>query len=167
MAAIPDMLLIDKPFRIVALSGANRPARGVRLGDLSCDSDGRYPPADFGDDAVVLLPEPTLDTQGRPEETWVAVLGVGAYQEILSGVRGAHHCGLLEAMELIIESGEEGAPTARVVPRQTREQAAEQLGYGREAIEPLRRALGKRPPMPPRDEGEPLTPALGEDAAPR
>lgn len=158
MAAIPDMLLIDKPFRIVALSGANRPARAVRLGDLSCDSDGRYPPESFGEDAVVLLPEPTTDEQGKPTETWLAVLGVGAYQEILSGVRGAHHCGLLEAMELIIEAGADGAPAARVVPRQTRDQAAEQLGYGPDAVAPLRRAMAGRPTMPPHEEHGPDIP---------
>ncbi len=149
MAAIPDMLLIDKPFRILALNAADLPARAVRLGDLSCDSDGRYPPESFGEDAVVLLPETPATSEHEAAETWVAVLGVGAYQEILSGVRGAHHCGLLEAVELIVEAGPTGDPVARVVPRQTREQAADQLGYGEESLDALKRAMGRRAAMEP------------------
>lgn len=121
MAAIPDMLLIGKSFRILATRGADRPARTVRLGDLTCDSDGRYPPKRLGDDATVLLPE--------GDDVAVAIVGVGAYQEILSGVRGAHHCGLLEALELIVERGADGARRVRLMPRQTWRDAAHVLGY--------------------------------------
>ncbi len=134
MAAIPDMLLIDKPFRVLAVSGGNRPARAIRLGDVTCDSDGRYPPASFGPDAIVLLPE------GEPPP--IAVFGIGAYQEILSGVRGAHHCGLLEALELIVESGPDGEPRARLMPRQTPREAASLLGYTEGAVAPLLWAMG-------------------------
>lgn len=130
MAAIPDMLLIDKPFRCVAVTDADSPARAFRLGDLTCDSDGRYPPKSFGRDACVLLPD--------AESMWVALLGVGAYQETLAGVRGAHHCGLLEAIELILEHGPDGRPRARVMPRQTRAEAATMLGYSQATAEALR-----------------------------
>ena len=133
MAAIPDMLLIDKAFRILAVSGADRPARAVRLGDVSCDSDGRYPPESFGSKAIVLMPE------GEPP--MIAIFGIGAYQEILSGVRGAHHCGLLEALELIIEPGVDGKPRARLMPRQTPEEAASLLGYSEDAVAPLRETM--------------------------
>ncbi len=124
MAAIPDMLLIGKPFRCLAVSGARRPARRVRLGDLSCDSDGRYPPRAFGPDAAVWLPEPAA---GDP--SYVLIQGVGAYQEILAGVRGAHHCGLLEAVELIVERGADGRTRGRLMPRQTPLDAGRVLGY--------------------------------------
>lgn len=130
MAAIPDMLMIDKPFRILAISGGDRPARAVRLGDVTCDGDGRYPPESFGPEAIVLLPE------GEPPP--IAIMGLGAYQEILSGVRGAHHCGLLEALELIVERGADGRPRTRLMPRQTQQEAASLLGYSADAVEPLR-----------------------------
>jgi len=131
MAAIPDMLLIDRAFRFLALTGANRPALAVRFGDLTCDSDGRYPPASFGPGAAVLLPDAA--------PLHVAVMGVGAYQEILAGVRGAHHCGLLEAVELILEPGPDG-PLARVIARQTKAEAMAVLGYTDDAAAALARA---------------------------
>lgn len=133
MAAIPDMLLIGKTFRILATRGADRPARAVRLGDLTCDSDGRYPPKRLGDDAVVLLPE--------GDDVAVAIVGVGAYQEILSGVRGAHHCGLLEALELIVERGADGARRLRLMPRQTWRDAAHVLGYTDDTAAALARTV--------------------------
>lgn len=133
MAAIPDMLLIDKAFRMLGISGGNRPARAVRLGDVTCDGDGRYPPESFGPEAIVLLPE------GEPPP--IAIIGIGAYQEILSGVRGAHHCGLLEALELIVEPDIDGEPRARLMPRQTPQEAASLLGYSENAVAPLLQTL--------------------------
>lgn len=138
MAAIPDMLLIGKSFRVLATHGARRPARAVRLGDLTCDSDGRYPPKREGDGAAVLLPE--------GDDVAVAIVGVGAYQEILSGVRGAHHCGLLEAVELIVERGADGMRRARLMPRQTWRDAAAVLGYNDATAAALARTMAPAAP---------------------
>ena len=136
MAAIPDMLLIDRPFRFLAVTGANGPAGPVILGDVTCDSDGRYPPDDFPAGSEVWLP---LAADG--EETYVLIQGVGAYQEILSGVRGAHHCGLLEAVELIIERGADGKLRGRLIPRQTPAEAARMLDvYKRQFRDLVRQA---------------------------
>ncbi len=140
MAAIPDMLLIDKPFRFLAVAGADAPAVAVRFGDPSCDSDGRYPPESFGADAAAWLPDIPEDRS----ETHVCIQGVGAYQEILSGVRGAHHCGLLEAIELIVERNAEGRLRGRLMPRQTSTEAARVLGYTEDSASVLARTLGKR-----------------------
>ncbi len=122
MAAIPDMLILGRPFRFLAVNGAQRPAEPVIFGDLTCDNDGRYPPKAFGPEAEVLLPI------GEPAQ-FVLIQGVGAYQEILAGVRGAHHCGLLEAMELILERRRDGLVHGRLLPRQTPADAATILGY--------------------------------------
>lgn len=137
MAAIPDMLLIDHPFRFLAVTGANGPAGPVLLGDITCDSDGRYPPDDFPAGSEVWLP---LAEDG--DEAYVLIHGVGAYQEILSGVRGAHHCGLLEAVELIIERGADGKLRGRLEPRQTPTEAARILGYTAEGAQGLGRTVG-------------------------
>ncbi len=134
MAAIPDMLIIDRRFHVLAVSGANRPPRRVRLGDLTCDSDGRYPPQATGHDAHVLLP-------AAEGEQHVLIPMVGAYQEILSGVRGAHHCGLLEAVELILEADGDGQVQGRLMPRQTFAEAATLLGYNEDALDGLAAAL--------------------------
>jgi diaminopimelate decarboxylase len=143
MAAIPDMLLLGKPFRIVAVEGACQPALRVRLGDVTCDSDGRYPPKSFGNDAAVWLP-----AGDGPQH--VLILGVGAYQEILAGVRGAHHCGLLEASELILEERADGKVHGRLMPRQTTADAAKLLGYTQGAADALRQTVerGGQGPRP-------------------
>lgn len=138
MAAIPDMLLIHHPFRFLAVTGANGPAGPLILGDITCDSDGRYPPDDFPAGSEVWLP---LAADG--DEAYVLIHGVGAYQEILAGVRGAHHCGLLEAVELIIERGADGKLRGRLDPRQTPVEAARILGYTVEAAEGLGRTVGR------------------------
>lgn len=147
MAAIPDMLLIGKAFRCLAVSGADRPARRVRLGDPTCDSDGRYPPAAFGPDAGVWLPE-WGDDPDAPEDLFVLIQGVGAYQEILAGVRGAHHCGLLEAVELILERGADGRIRGRLMPRQTAPEAAKVLGYTEGAAAAMGRLSADSPSRP-------------------
>ena len=143
MAAIPDMLLIGKSFRILAVQGANREAVPVVLGDLSCDSDGRYPPADAEDESILLPAVDPLADGGT--ECHVLIQGVGAYQEILSGVRGAHHCGLLEAIELIIERDASGRVRGRLFPRQTPEEAAHMLGYDAESAEALLETIRSEP----------------------
>jgi diaminopimelate decarboxylase len=136
MAAIPDMLFLDKSFRILAAREGHAEARAVRIGDITCDSDGRYPPKAFGSDAFVPLP-------AVPGDQYIAIAGVGAYQEILAGVRGAHHCGLLEAPELILENTPAGV-RARLMPRQTYGEAAAVLGYTEDAA-PALRAAGRTP----------------------
>jgi hypothetical protein len=133
MAAIPDMLLIGKAFRVLAVEKALEPAMRVLLGDVTCDPDGRYPPEAFGSDAAVLVPR-----GDGPRH--VLIQGVGAYQEILAGVRGAHHCGLLEAGELILERRRDGLVYGRLMPRQTTADAARLLGYTAESAEALRLA---------------------------
>lgn len=141
MAAIPDMLLIDHRFRFLAASGFYSPAEAVIIGDPSCDSDGRYPPSDFDDEPAVLLP-------AGLDEQYVVIQGVGAYQEILAGVRGAHHCGLLEAIELILEPGPDGEVRARIMPRQTSRDAAAVLGYTEATADSLKVALTAEPDRP-------------------
>ncbi len=133
MAAIPDMLFLDKAFRFLSVTDAHAPGRAVRIGDLTCDSDGRYPPERLGPNAAMLLPQ--------ADDLYVLIQGVGAYQEILAGVRGAHHCGLLEAVELILEKRADGKVHGRLMPRQRYVEAARVLGYSDDAVEPLRAAL--------------------------
>lgn len=129
MAAIPDMLLIDKSdFPILAANNANQQAQAVKLGDLTCDSDGQFPPKSV-EGQTVALPE--------GEDNHIVICGVGAYQEILAGIRGAHHCGLLEAAEVVITE-RDGKKTIYSQPRQTSGTAQQLLGYAENAADNLR-----------------------------
>jgi len=108
---------------------ANKKAIPVIIGDTTCDSDGRYPPKAKG--GTIMLPD--------ADDNILVITSVGAYQEQLSGVRGAHHCGLSEAVEIIIEKGRNQATYIRRMTRQTFGDLRNILGYTDEFIKAMRR----------------------------
>jgi arginine decarboxylase len=123
MVALPDSWGIDQKFIVLPLNGYDRPTRSAWLGGLTCDSDDVY--REPGTPGYLTLPAV------RPEEElYLGFFGTGAYQEMLSGVRGVHHCLLPEAKELIIER-DGGHETRRVLSAQSSDLILAALGYGR------------------------------------
>lgn len=120
MVSLPDSWGIGQKFIVLPLHGFDRPARQVWLGGLTCDSDDIYKEA--GVPGYLSLPD-------AGSELYLGFFGTGAYQEMLSGVRGAHHCLLPEAKELIVELVD-GVTRQRVVLGQTSAGVLEVLGYG-------------------------------------
>ncbi len=134
MVALPDSWGIGQKFIVLPLNGYDRPPRQVWLGGLTCDSDDVYREA--GTPGYLTLPATRLD-----EELYLGFFGTGAYQEMLSGVRGVHHCLLPEAKELIIERDQDtGAEARRIVAGQTSDAILTTLGYG--DYLPLQRGSG-------------------------
>ena len=140
MRAIPDMLVIDRDdFIVLAANNANNPAQHMRLGDLTCDSDGRWPTKDMEKKGIkgVLVPK-------SDEKQLMVIVATKAYGEQLTGVGGVGHCGLMEPVELIVEEIN-GKPNARLVPRQGYKEASKLLGYNEDSIESLKAATkGKK-----------------------
>lgn len=132
MAEIPDVLLTGKQFEVFAANNANLPARLVRLGDISCDPDGRYPTRSREPEKIFLP-----DAEG----TVVVFANEGAYQESLAGIRGVHHCGLPEPAELIIERRKDGQIHERLMPRQTIKDEKDLLGYSTQNLAALRETV--------------------------
>jgi arginine decarboxylase len=120
MVSAPDTVIVeDQQFIILPLEGWDEDAQEVRLGGRrTCDSDDVYPRP--GGEPLVL-PE----TDGG---LVVAVFGVGAYQQMLSGKGGAHHCLNPEMRRLIIEEGAHGLTMREVAP-QSLSQIMDALGY--------------------------------------
>lgn len=120
MVSAPDTLIIDdQQFIVLPLDGWNDPAQEVRLGGRrTCDSDDQYPRP--GQEPLVL-PE----TEGGQ---MIAVFGVGAYQSMLGGKGGAHHCLSPEMKRVIIEQEGDKLVT-RVVEQQSLGQIMTALGY--------------------------------------
>ena len=58
----------------------------------------------------------------------MAFFGTGAYQAMLSGEGGAHHCLAPEAPKLIVED-RDGALVTRVIGEQSWEDVLGELGY--------------------------------------
>lgn len=135
MVSAPDTLVVDdQQFIILPLDGWDERAQEVRLGGRrTCDSDDQYPQP--GQEPLVL-PE----TEGGQ---LIAVFGVGAYQSMLSGKGGAHHCLSPEMKRIIIEQEGDQLVT-RVVEEQSLSQIMTALGYSTET-QPAR---ARRSPAP-------------------
>lgn len=121
MVSLPDAWGIGQKFIVLPLNGYDRPIRRVWLGGLTCDSDDVYKEVD--EPGYLTLPE-------AGDELYLGFFGTGAYQEMLSGVRGVHHCLLPEAKELIVERDATGEHH-RLMHAQTSRNVLSVLGYGR------------------------------------
>jgi arginine decarboxylase len=151
MVALPDILIVKgQQFITLPLNRLDAEAGPVVLGGRrTCDSDDFYPRD--GDPALVLplAGQPTTDdrrptTDGsahddpssfvlRPssfeaQPLLIAFFGTGAYQAMLSGEGGAHHCLAPEAPKVIVEE-QGGGLVTRVVGEQSWEDVLGELGY--------------------------------------
>jgi arginine decarboxylase len=119
MVSAPDSVLVDQEFMILPLEGWDRAARPVRFGGRrTCDSDDIYPRPH----------RPPLHLPEQGKGLVVAVCGVGAYQSMISGRGGAHHCLAPEARRVVIEQVD-GTLRFTEVPQQSLEQIMCQIGY--------------------------------------
>ena len=94
MSSFPDSWALGEHFIALPLNHLDKPFRRVRLGGMTCDSDDIYPPKKS--QSPLYLPAETGDL-------YIGFFSIGAYQEMLGGVRGSKHCVLPEANELVID----------------------------------------------------------------
>jgi len=95
MNFLPDSWALGQEFIILPLNGWEKDYAKAKLGGVTCDPDDTY----YKSDKDNLLYMPKIEPG---EDLYVGIFGVGAYQEIISGVGGVHHCLLPEGNELII-----------------------------------------------------------------
>lgn len=121
MVSAPDTLIVDdQQFIILPLNGWDDPVQSVVIGGRrTCNSDDMYPQP--GGEPL-MLPRTTGGLV-------VGVFGVGAYQAMLGGRGGAHHCLNPEMRRLIIEDGPQGLTVREIAP-QSLSQIMVALGYG-------------------------------------
>jgi len=120
MTSFPDIWAIGERFIVLPLNHLDKPFRRVLLAGITCDSDDFYPLPNSP--AVLYLPTVT-------ENLHVGFFAIGAYQEMLGGVRGAKHCVLPEATELIVDRDEAGDYQFTVLKEQSPEDVLRILGY--------------------------------------
>ena len=120
MSSFPDSWALGEHFIVLPLSHLDRPFQQVQLGGITCDSDDVYPPKHSR--SPLFLPAVT-------ENLYVGFFGIGAYQEMLGGVRGSKHCVLPEANELIVERDHRGDYLYTVLPGQNATDVLRNLGY--------------------------------------
>ncbi len=134
MVAAPDSVLVpDQKFVILPLEGWDRPVRPARLGSRwTCDSDDVYPRPGK---SPLMLPDTGVGTM-------LAVCGVGAYQQMISGRGGAHHCLAPEPRRVVIEE-RNGRLVQRVMAQQSQADVMRLIGYRSPTLvpKPVRPAL--------------------------
>jgi arginine decarboxylase len=122
MVALPDLLIVPgQSFIVLPLNGWDMPVAEVRLaGRHTCDSDDCYPQPG----------QPPLTLPALGKGLLIAIFGVGAYQQSLSGRGGAHHCLAPELRRIVIEHDvHHGGLVMRKVPPQSLEALMALLGY--------------------------------------
>lgn len=120
MTSFPDSWALGEHFIVLPLTHLDKPFQQVQLGGMTCDSDDVYPPK--SSQSPLYLPVET-------EDLYIGFFSIGAYQEMLGGVRGSKHCVLPEAYELIVDRHEDGRYLFDILPGQTPEDVLRNLGY--------------------------------------
>lgn len=120
MSSFPDSWALSEHFIVLPLNNLDKPFQQVQLGGITCDSDDVYPPKPSH--SPLYLP---VDT----DELYVGFFSIGAYQEMLGGVKGSKHCVLPEANEMIVDKDENGRFQYEIIQGQTEDDVLRNLGY--------------------------------------
>lgn len=135
MVSLPDSLLVeDQQFVVLPLEHWDAAVRPVRLaGRQTCDSDDVYPRPS---QEPLLLP-------GTGAGMVLAICGVGAYQQMISGRGGAHHCLTPEPRRIVIKEAS-GQLVLRSTPQQDQAAIMRLLGYKPQRVAPPLRLVQRR-----------------------
>jgi len=101
MNMAPDIWGIQQDFTILPVNLYQNKCIPVSLGGETCDPDDRY----FLQENNVKMFMPKIS---KGQTLYIAIFGIGAYQEIISGIGGLHHCLIPEGNELVIYKKENG-----------------------------------------------------------
>jgi arginine decarboxylase len=123
MSSFPDSWALSEHFIVLPLNHLDKPFQQVQLGGITCDSDDVYPPKPSH--SPLYLPV-------ESEDLYIGFFSIGAYQEMLGGVRGSKHCVLPEAYELLIDRGPDEQYQFEILPGQTPGDVLRNLGYHEE-----------------------------------
>jgi arginine decarboxylase len=126
MVSLPDSLIVeDQQFIVLPLDRWDEPAGPARMaGRRTCDSDDIFPRPS----------QPPLTLPERGAGMVVAIFGVGAYQQMISGRGGAHHCLSPEMRRIIVEQDDD-ALVVREIAQQSLGAIMSALGYATEPLE--------------------------------
>lgn len=120
MSSFPDSWALSEHFIVLPLNHLDTPFQQVQLGGITCDSDDVYPPKPS--QSPLYLPIET-------DDLYIGFFSIGAYQEMLGGVRGSKHCVLPEAVELIVDEDADGNHIFEKIEGQTAADVLRNLGY--------------------------------------
>lgn len=120
MSSFPDSWALAEHFIVLPLNHLDKPFQRVQIGGITCDSDDVYPPKPS--QSPLYLPVET-------DELYIGFFSIGAYQEMLGGVKGSKHCVLPEAFELVVDKDDNGRYQFQIIQGQTPDDVLRNLGY--------------------------------------
>ena len=120
MSSFPDSWALAEHFIVLPLNHLDKPFHQVRLGGITCDSDDVYPPK--SSHSPLYLPI-------ESDNLYIGFFSIGAYQEMLGGVKGSKHCVLPEANELVIDRNSDGTYQLTILAGQQTGDILRNLGY--------------------------------------
>lgn len=97
MKQLPDLWGLQKDFIILPINNWDKDFKPYFLAGNTCDEDDRF--VVKNKNKQILLPD--------ADDLYVAVLGIGAYQEMIGGDSSFSHCMSPKADELVIHNGKE------------------------------------------------------------
>jgi len=120
MSSFPDSWALAEHFIVLPINHLDKPFQQIQLGGITCDSDDVYPPK--SSQSPLFLPVET-------DDLYIGFFSIGAYQEMLGGVKGSKHCVLPEAMEMIVDVDDDGRYQFQIIQGQTPDDVLRNLGY--------------------------------------
>lgn len=118
---LPDVWALNRRFIPLPINNWDAGYENVFIGGMTCDSDDYYN-HEANVDAIYMP-----DTR---KQQYLGFFHTGAYQEILSGVGGLHHCLMPDPKHVILDVQSDGTPFTRVLhEEQNSKQVMKILGY--------------------------------------
>lgn len=119
ITSLPDTWAIDQKYLLLPVNNLDRDPEQVYLGGITCDGDDYY----HSGHQKIFMPK-TRKTQ------YIGVFHTGAYQEVLSGFGGIHHCLLPGPKHILIDRNPDESLRYKVFSEeQNSKQVLKILGY--------------------------------------
>jgi arginine decarboxylase len=121
ISMLPDIWALNRRFLLLPINNWNAGYEKVNIGGMTCDSDDYYSQEAHVDS--IFLPK-------TRKQQFVGFFHTGAYQEVLSGVGGLHHCLMPDPKHVLIDLNPDGSKVYRVLhEEQNSKQVLKILGY--------------------------------------
>ncbi|RMG56859.1 MAG: arginine decarboxylase [Bacteroidetes bacterium] len=121
ISMLPDVWALNRRFMCLPINNWEAGYERIYVGGMTCDSDDYY------------NHEANVDAIYMPKSRKVQYVGffhTGAYQEVLSGVGGLHHCLMPDPKHVLFSLNEDGSRSIRVLhEEQNSKQVMKILGY--------------------------------------
>lgn len=121
ISMLPDVWALNRRFILLPINNWEAEYEKIFIGGMTCDSDDYYNyEANVN---AVFMPK-------TRKQQYIGFFNTGAYQEVLSGVGGIHHCLMPDPKHVVVTLNDDGTKSFRVLrEEQNSKQVLKILGY--------------------------------------